>query len=123
MQHVGGGRLLRLLSEHMKFGLLRNGDEERDGSAAPRVGAGNGDSACTHHTVSDVQSTKSPVWGGHNRRGALPSAPPTTPPSMPPATQAVRHERREWRGREGITDMHHSPCEWLRVTQYLRISS
>ena len=59
------GEVLRLLSEHLKFGaMLRDGDGERDGSAA--AGAG------------EV---------------------------------------------EEITDIYHTPCEWFRVTEYLRMGS
>ena len=31
--------------------------------------------------------------------------------------------RQGWGGWEEITDMHHRPCEWFRVTEYLRIGS
>ena len=56
---------MRRLSEHLKFGaMLRDGDGERDGSAA--AGAG------------EV---------------------------------------------EEITDIYHTPCEWFRVTEYLRMRS
>ena len=56
---------MRRLSEHLKFGaMLRDGDGERDGSAAAEVGM--------------VQE---------------------------------------------ITDIYHTPCEWFRVTEYLRMRS